>query len=474
MTVGAGQGRECWAEFGRRLRAWRRRAGFTQQHLGRLVGYHHSVISRLETGLREPPATLVRLLDSVLETGGELVAMVAAGRAGPPQDRRLFAAPPGDVGPPGPVRWPAALPAEGLPCPVHGTEGCTLADPAAVPALLGRLTAPQPQFAALAGIETELLHALTAALAGLIRGALHRTDASRCRAYCDRSDDEVPATVEGLTRAAVHWAGAVNAAGRLPRGQLRIAAQYAQIAGRLRMQRGQSGIAMAWFGHGLRWAEAADDAPARATLLSDTCALVRLDGDAALTLGYARAIGAVDVRRRWAATLSHLYQARGYALAPDAPECRRQIALARRAFAGLGAGDHAEAPWLAGAEGEMRLESAIGGALRDLAAATGDRTTARRAIAAVTRSRAHLPSGIRGTDLLLTLRLADGWACAGDPAAAVEVAAPMLAEAVRSREVLIGAELAGLNGRLLAGWGSVPEVRRYHEQLLDIGSAQGS
>ncbi|MEU3955584.1 helix-turn-helix transcriptional regulator, partial [Streptomyces achromogenes] len=92
---------ESWAEFGRRLRAWRRRAGLTQSQLGLRVGYHHSLISRLEAGLREPPAGLVGRLDSVLGAGGELAAVAAAPVGapyrpeGPPANPRLFAPVPG-------------------------------------------------------------------------------------------------------------------------------------------------------------------------------------------------------------------------------------------------------------------------------------------------------------------------------------------------------------------------------------------
>ncbi|MFJ7149000.1 helix-turn-helix domain-containing protein [Streptomyces sp. NPDC100445] len=460
---------ESWAEFGRRLRALRRQAGLTQSQLGIKVGYHHSLISRLEAGLREPPAGLVGRLDSVLGTGGELAAVVAAPCGTPyrperpPADPRLFTPVPGGGETPvhhgllDPVLWPSELPAEGLACPLHGTVGCTVPDRAGTPALLDGLTAPQGGFGGLTGGEPELLHALTAVLACLIRGALHR------------GAPDGMATVERLLRALVRWAAEVNSTGRLPYGQLRLAAQYAQVAGRLRMQRGQSSIGMAWFGHGLGWAEAAHDIPARATLLSDMCTLVRLDLDAGSALAYAEAIGAVDPGRRWVVTLSHLYRARGHALGHDVAECRRHIALARRGFARLGHRDHLEAPWLSGAEGEMRVESAIGGALRDLAAATGDRVTARRAVEATARSRARLPPPMRETLLLLTLRLADSWVCAGDPGAAVALAAPVLDEAVSSRELTISAELRGLHGRLLPRWGDVPEVREYRERLPAAG-----
>lgn len=432
-----------------------------------MAGYHHSVISRLESGLREPPWALVLLLDSVLHTGGDLAAAFTA----PPEPDPghvpagggLFAVLPDGAAPgavvPDAVLWPVTLPAEGIPCPAHGTVGCAVPPRPDVLAALRELTAPHGDFVALAARETDLLHALAAALAGLVRGALY-----------DPGTTGGPAAVEGLLRAVIRWARAVDAAGRAPLRQFRMAAQYAQVAGRLRMRRGQGRIAMAWLAHGLRWAEAAADAPARATLLSDICALVRLDGDPDLTLGHARAIGAVDGRRRWAGTLSHLYQARGHALAGDAAACRRHIDLAREGLSALGPRDHAEAPWLAGYEGEMRVESAAGAALRDLAAATGDRTTALRAVDAVARSRDWLPPGMRDTRLLLTLRLADGWACAGDPEAAVALAAPALDEAARSREVLVCAELGALNRRLSAGWGGHPQVRGHHERLLAAGA----
>lgn len=460
-----------WAEFGRRLRSLRRAAGLTQLQLGLRVGYHHSAVSKLEAGLREPPVGLVRRLDTVLQTGGELAAIVAAPREVPrrpgrsPADPALFAPLPGADAPvgrgaPDAQMWPARLPAEGLVCPLHGTAGCAVPDPGELPALLdgpGPVGGPAPGWAGAgaAVAEPELLHGLTAVLACLIREAF-------------RHEGRVTA-VEGLLRALARWADEVNSGGRLPYGQLRLAAQYAQVAGRLRMERGQIGVAMAWFGHGLRWADAVHDAPARATLLSDMCTLVRLDGDPSLMLGYAQGIGAVDGRRRWTATLSHLYQARGHALAGDAAECRRHIALARRGFARLGRRDHLEAPWLAGAEGAMRVDSAIGGALRDLAVVTGDRTAARRAVDATARSRAQVPPQMRGARLLLTLRLADSWACAGDPGAAVALASEVLPEAVRSRESMVTAELRGLHSRLTGEWADLPEVREYRERLLDAG-----
>ncbi|MFJ2772531.1 helix-turn-helix domain-containing protein [Streptomyces sp. NPDC087300] len=456
-----------WAEFGRQLRFHRRRAGLTQLQLGRRVGYHHSFISRLEGGLREPPFDLVNRLDAALEADGRLAAVIAS----PPPSLRtpgLFPAAPtlfspipgadlaGEDAPLTAQPWPERLPAEGLACPLHGRVGCATPDRSSVTDLLTGLTRPYDGVGETGGAEVELLHGLTAVLACLIREAFVRVT------------DACVNTVERLLRGVARWAEAVNSTGRLPYGQLRLAAQYAQVAGRLRMERGQSGVAMAWFGHGLRWADAAQDAEATATLLSDMATLVRLDGDAASMLVYAEAIGAVDAKRRWMTTLADLYQARAYALNHDADACRRHISMARRRFARLDDRDRLEAPWLSGAEGVLRLESAIGGALRDLAVVTEDRTVARRAIEATARSHALLPPGMHTTRLLLTLRLADSWACAGDPVAAVALAQPVLEEAVRARQLMVTVELRGLHGRLARNWGDLPEVREYRERLRGV------
>lgn len=467
MSVGMSETVESgWAEFGRQLRFHRRRAGLTQLQLGRRVGYHHTFISRLEGGLREPPFDLVCRLDTVLETGGRLAAALATPRQVPRAPGRGPAAPtlfspipgadsPGDEAPPVFPSWPARLPAEGLACPLHGTVGCAVPDQSEAAVLLKGASGPFDGVGEAAGAESDLLHGLTAVLACLVREPfVHLTDVCA-------------ATVERLLRGVVRWAEAVDSTGRLPYGQLRLAAQYAQVAGRLRMERGQSGVAMAWFGQGLRWADAAQDAGARATLLSDVCTLVRLDGDATSMLVYAEAIGAVDAKRRWMAMLGDLYQARAYALGQDAVECRRHITMARRRFARLDDRDRLEAPWLGGAEGVLRLESAIGGALRDLSVATGDRAAARRAIEATAQSCALLPPLMRTTRVLLTLRLADSWACAGDQVAAVALAEPVLSEAMRSRELVITAELRGLRSRLGGRWSELPEVREHRERLRD-------
>ncbi|MFC4149431.1 helix-turn-helix domain-containing protein [Micromonospora mangrovi] len=450
-----------WGEFGRELRVWRRRAGLTQAQLGLRIGYHHSVISKLEGGLREPPMGLPARLDVLLGSDGALTALAEPGdrrrpRSGP-SDPTLFPVLPAVEGtdalaPPGLPVWPRLLPYGGFTCPLHDDTQCPVPGPQEVLPLLARLDAGG--VAALPDRPVpDLVHGLTALLPGYTSVAIEQVSTA------------VVASIERILHLLVRWAEVVDAAGRSPLAPLRLAAQYAQLAARLRMQRGQRAVGMAWVTHGLRWAGAGADAVARATLLSDFCTLTRLDRDAASSLAYARALGAVDRERGWMTTLSHLYQARAYGLAGAVGECRRQVLLARRRLDRLDTRDAAEAPWLLGDAGVVRAESSIGGALRDLAASTGDRAVARRAVHATGRALAHLPARMRPTYLLLTVRLADAHACAGEPDAAVAVATPVAEEALRTGRATIVHELHGLRARLRQGWDDLPEVRELTDLL---------
>lgn len=457
---GAG-GARSWTEFGRELRWWRRAAGLTQTQLGRRVGYHHSVISRVESGLREPPAGLARRLDEVLATNGALTGLVSSGAprnaTAPVGDPTLFAATPGVLAvdgltPPGVPVWPTRLPYAGIACPLHGDAGCVVPPPGDVLTTIARLARRGPAELPAEPV-TDLVHGMTALLPGYTQATMEQVST------------EIVGSIERILHLLTSWAEAVHVAGHGPQSLLRLAAGYAQLAGRLRMQRGQSAVGMAWFGHGLRWAGVSADVVAQATLYSDFCTLTRLDRDGASSLRYARALGAVDARRGWVSTVSHLYQARAYGLIGDAAQCERHIVLGRRGLSRLDERDRAEAPWLLDHAGQVRAESSIGGALRDLAVVAGDRAVARRAAHATQRALTHLPARMRPTYLLLTIRLADCWACAGDPGAAVALAGPVAGEALATRRATIVGELRGLHARLGRGWGDLAEVRDLSERL---------
>ncbi|WP_406289014.1 helix-turn-helix domain-containing protein [Embleya sp. NBC_00896] len=443
-----------WAEFGRTLRTRRRLAGMTQQQLGLRVGYHHSLISKLEAGLREPPAGLPRRLDDLLDTGGDLSALLTSRSAPPPVLHRThFSVIPGGETPAGlaplPDRlWPARLPDHGLPCPLHGNDGCDVPTYADALKILADIGGREP-----VSVDPDVVHVLTALLGGYTRAGL------------EGASTGLIGSVEYVLRRVVGWAEALNAHGRSPHTQLRLAADYAQLAGRFRMQQGQSVIGMAWFDRGLNWADVCESSGARASLLADVCTLARLDGDATAALAYAHALEGVDTGRAWVATLAQLYQARARALGGDPAECRRHISLAHRHVTRFDERDRTEAPWLTGLSGRLRMEANIGGALRDLAARTGDLSAAHSAVRAVQAALDLLPMAMRPARVLLTVRLADAFACAGRPDAAVVAATPVIHEAGTVGTAAATRELLGLRRRLTRQWSDLPEVRNLLEQM---------
>lgn len=453
---------EPWAEFGGRLRHWRRSLGLTQAQLGARVGYDHSAISKLESGVRQPLPPLVRRLDEVLGAGGELVAVwtaVAEARSCATAAGVLRAAPlPGEgaargTGPavPDGLVWPSRLPSYAMTCPLHGGEGCAVPPLEEASALHGAFRAP----GAPPGAGADTVHVL----AGLL--AVYE------RAGDERPSPALAAEVEHTLHAIVRRLETAGCREPARRALLRLAAAYAELAGELRMLHGQNGLAMAWFDKGVRWAAACGDSAMRVALLIDMSTLAKLENDAPSALAYARAIREAAPGRHWADTMAHLCEARGHTLGGDIRQCLRHIALARDGLDRFGERDTAEVPWLATFPGPVRVESGAAGALRDIAAMTSDRSAARLAVEAARTSLDRLGPRTRPTRLLFTLRLADGHACAGDLEAAMAVAGPVLAEASAASSVMVGRELRGLRDRLVARWSGRPEVDDLAARLAD-------
>ncbi|WP_217167688.1 helix-turn-helix transcriptional regulator [Streptomyces sp. AC512_CC834] len=451
-----------WAEFGAQLRYCRRRAGLTQRQLGHLVGYHHSLISKWESGTREPTARAVAGLERTLGAESALSPLAgSAGEAVPPPfapSGAGFSGPlPGGGGrrllvPDGAAdHWPERLAPGG--CPLHADDHACAVPPFGDLALLPERLRAAREAAVPAAAVPDLVH--------LVLALLDRCEHSVLRS----TSTTVLGAVEHVLRALAAWAESVNAAGCPPPVMARTAARYAQLAGRLRMQRGQGALAMAWVSHGLRWAEAAGDTTTRVTLTTDLCTLARLDGDGPSALGYARALAGLGARGGWIATLAHMYLARGYAATGDGAECRRRASLSRSGLDSLGGRDLAQAPWLAEGQGQLRVESAVAGGLRDLAVLTGDRATARGAARAAVLALEQVPAGMLPTRLLLTLRLADCHVGAGELDAALELAGPVVEQAVAARRRTVSQELAGLHDHLATTWGGLREVRDFQERL---------
>lgn len=422
--------------FGRELRRLREQAGFTQVQLATRLGYNHTYVSKLESGARVPRIAFAGGADELLGAGGSLIALATTARARRQQDDRGFAdgtvrvplpAPPvaTHTAPSQPARR-VHLPAFGVACPLHGMDGCTASAPAdGLEGLVG-------DTARAAGTET--VHGLAAMLVSYIELDLEGGGSLLC------------ASLEQTLRAIV---------GLVPKAPepvaialLRLAAQYADLAARQRINQGQHGIGMTWLHRSVEWASASRDHAAACGALSSMSGLAVLEGDGATAVEYARAVAAVDRGRRWTVVQAGLVEARGHALLGNWREVERLSNEAQRAADRLGDRDRLEAPWLFEAEGATYIASHFAGAMRDLTETTGDRAIASRAVTFAETALANVPAWMPSSRLLLTLRLADSQACGGAFDAAVAVARPVLAAAQAAGSIRINHELDRLRVRL--------------------------
>jgi len=418
--------------FGRELRRLREQAGLTQVQLATRLGYSHTYVSKLESGARVPRITFAGGADELLGAGGSLVTLATNARArrqdeceqpvGVPLPRPPVLAE--TVYPQPPRRF--RLPAYGVICPVHGTDGCTVAT--AADGLAGMVGGE------LQSVGTDAVHVLAATLVAAIEADLHGRGG------------ELLAPLEQTLRATM--ALLPTAPEPTAMDLLRLAALYADRAAWLRVDRGQRALGMAWLHRSVEWASASRDYAAACSTLSSMSSLALLERDGATAVAYAQAAAAVNGGRRWIAVQAGLGELRGYALLGDRQQVARMSGDVQRAAERLGDSDRFEAPWLFDAEGATYLASHFAGAMRDLAEATEDPASARRAVTFAESALAHLPAGMPSSRLMLTLRLADSHACGGAVDAAVDLARPVLSAARAAGSVLVDNELDRLRLRL--------------------------
>ncbi|MEE1840921.1 helix-turn-helix domain-containing protein [Streptomyces sp. NPDC093108] len=462
---------EVWRTFGTRLRQWRRRAGLTQAQVGARVGYDHTAISKLEHGTRRTPLPLARRLDELMSADGALLAACeaadAAGTAGTgaaesagPVPARQVPFPGEPAGgallamlPPDTV-LPSRLPSYGLMCPVHGRDGCTVPVLADVIALHAAFCSLGPDTVSCPALDIDTVHALTALLA-----------------VCLRADEErawpgATVVVERTLHAMLRWMALPAAP--YQRQLAPLAAEYAQSAGCLRLLWGRNATAMAWLDRSLVWAGLAGHVGTEVAALSDMSTLARLEGDGPSALAYGGAIRQAAAGRYWAGAMSDLYLARGHAVRGDARQTLGHIDRAWSQLDRVGERDETEAPWLSVASVRLRVESGAAGALRDLAAATGDRRLALRAVGAARTALTLLPPGMHSARTLFLVRMADAHVCARDPQAAIAIAGPVLDTTEVTASTLLGQELRGLHGRLAARHDNRPEIEDFTRRLAAV------
>lgn len=428
-------------DFGPTLRRLRQLAGYSQVRLASELGYHHSVISRWETGDRKPPLDQLGRVDALLCAEGRLVRLCA--EVGLEEDLDQWAygtsleTSDGSEGIRPIVRdaatWPDRLPHHGMVCPLHGPAECAVPVPETANRIWLSFVNDPPRT-----MGEDLVHVLTAYLSVGVRGT-EAMDLSSGNSVVEhalglivrlRRDPETPFG-PALTR---------------------LAAGYASLAGQLRMLRGQLGAAMSFYERGLRWSSLTDDTGLTLTILCDMNALARLEQDGAGAVEYARMMLATARGQGWAEAVAHLHQARGFAVLGDTEETVRAVDRCRASLADSVRSDGGGPDWITGTQGAVLIESGIAGALRDASVAAADPGLARDALDAAESAMTFAPDPPRPAAVLLGLRLADCHACVGQSDTAATIASPLLAEALAATRVTVGNELRGLLGRLTPRW----------------------
>ncbi|MFF2121933.1 helix-turn-helix domain-containing protein [Kitasatospora sp. NPDC058184] len=348
--------------FGRRLRHWREARGLSQAEFGRLLGYHDSLISRVENAHRWPPPGMPARADELLRAEGELADLWQAVQ----QEREHL-----------------------------GERAATTRPPLDT-------TATGPPDAATVEVLAQLL-AVYRAAAGRIGGEElatvleHHAHTLLGRPHPDPHQYPDPRDHPAADRS--------------------LAAQYAELAGWAHFEGDRHARALSWYATGLEWARATGDRITAAALLARQSTLYWWHGDPATALALAEAARTIAPPlpglRAWTAVA----QAHAHALAGRAPLVRRTLAEARRLTdTALRTGE--PTPWADRAD--LVLAVAHGTCHRDLAVRTGRAGHARTAAAWLEAALRLLDPAARPRDhALVTARLAGAHALAGHADAAV-------------------------------------------------------
>ena len=392
---------ECvQARFGARLRHWRVRAELTQARLASTLRYSPALISKLESGTRRVTIAFARSADELLGANGDLVELaVQVALDGRTEPEALPAGKPHEDDP---VPLPACAPRgpdvtvpdlrqvtslSGLLCPLHGEAHDGRLDPD-----LMREAASAP--------STAGVHAYLAWLAVYDQPGLD-------------VDRDVLRQIECMLAVIVERAGTARPAERT--ALLHVAADYAAVAGVIRLNTGQSAAATVLLSQAVSWGAATGNVSARCRAL---CVMSRgslWEGDTDSSARYASASQCVDPDRRWTVAHGHLWSAKAAAARGDKDGFERFIAAYQGLVDRFGDRDRQEAPWMMGEDGDIYTRSAIAGGLRDLASRTGSRAIAARAASATRLALNRLPPAMGSTYLLLAVRYADCLARAGHP-----------------------------------------------------------
>ncbi|MBT2452535.1 helix-turn-helix transcriptional regulator [Streptomyces sp. ISL-43] len=286
-------------ELGPELRRLRHRAGYTLAELALAVNYTKGYLSKVERGRGQPSVELIYRVDRFLGAGGalrKLAEPLLPGRR-PGTDEG-----PHDPSEPGARHWELDR-REILESGAKSFLGRTLKRPGS----------------AMAPAGTALLDALATQL-----------DRSRRLGQCSDPAALLP-VLESQTRAVVGLVSREEPHNRLP--LLLLASRFAEFAGWMAQEAGNTRAALSWTADGVLLAQAGGDQHLASYALVRRALVTFYGGDAAATIGLsvqAQSNGSVPPRIRG---LAAQREAQGYALAGDELACMRALERARRCFA---------------------------------------------------------------------------------------------------------------------------------------------
>lgn len=282
--------------FGEELRRRRHESDQSLAQLAKKVHISKSYLSKIEGGKAKPGDKLARLLDSKLNAGGQLVALL------PPPPRRSAPAPESA----GSVAWSLRLHAD-------GTSDFASGDPATLaagePPSVVAHCAVAPGFHGEAPVEETL--------------PVFQTLFHEYRRLGQFSGPAVVIPMSGAATAAL--SGLVHSAPPAQRGvALRLAARFAEYTGWMWQEAGDDRAARCWTDQAAHLAEAGGDRELAAYALLRQAELALYQGDSLATVELARAAGA-RARGRRLRELAAQREAQGHALLGDEDACRRAL-----------------------------------------------------------------------------------------------------------------------------------------------------
>ncbi|MET9432118.1 helix-turn-helix transcriptional regulator [Streptomyces sp. NPDC003036] len=366
--------------FGGVLRRLRIAAGLTLTDLASRIHYSKGQLSKVETGQKRPTAELARLCDVVLETGGELEALLRS---------------------PGPMA-PAPAPGQGQPASATGQElGRRQVITAGAMGVLGLGAVPPDQDIAETGGET---------LLDVVRTLF---DQFRLLGQSTPPEALLPA-LEGHIRLLRSLAGRTGS--RTAMELVALAARYAEFAGWMAQEAGAERDALRWTEQAVELATASGDRHLSSYALVRRALVAYYRGDASATIdlaGGARS-GSLPPRIRG---LAAQRQAQGYAIAGDYNACMRALDTARELLEASARSE--ETPVLGTTNLRNPADMTIGWCLLDLGRPA-------EAAEVLDRECARIPSQALRTQARYGIRQALAHALSGELEVACEVTGRLL------------------------------------------------